>query len=78
MHRHALPALATMPVGSISKRDVNSMIDKIVDQGSPVAASRVLAFTKRFFAWCKERDILEKSPAETIKAPSKEIIRHRV
>ena len=61
-----------------NQRYVNRIIDKIVDQGSPVAASRVLAFTKRFFAWCKKLDILEKSPAETIKASSKEIIRDRV
>ena len=78
MYRHALPAFGPMPVASITKRDVNRLIDKIVDDGSPVAANRVLAFTKRFFSWCKERDILEQSPAETIKPPSREKIRDRV
>jgi integrase len=78
MYRHALPAFGPMPVSSITKRDVNRLIDKIVDDGSPVAANRVLAFTKRFFSWCKERDILEQSPAETIKPPSKETVRDRV
>ena len=78
MYRHALPAFGPMPVASITKRDVNRLIDKIVDDGSPVAANRVLAFTKRFFSWCKERDILEQSPAETIKPPSKEKVRDRV
>jgi integrase len=78
MYRHALPAFGPMPVASINKRDVNRLIDNIVEDGSPVAANRVLAFTKRFFSWCKERDILEQSPAETIKPPSKEKIRDRV
>jgi integrase len=78
MYRHALPAFGPMPVSSITKRDVNKLIDKIVEAGSPVAANRVLAFTKRFFSWCKERDILELSPAETIKSPSREKIRDRV
>ena len=78
MYRHALPAFGPMPVASITKRDVNKLIDKIVENGSPVAANRVLAFTKRFFSWCKERDILEQSPAETIKSPAKETIRDRV
>jgi len=78
MYRHALPAFGPMPVASITKRDINRLIDTIVDQGSPVAANRVLAFTKRFFSWCKERDILELSPAETIKPPSREKIRDRV
>jgi hypothetical protein len=78
MYKHALPAFGPMPVASITKRDVNRLIDKIVDAGSPVAANRVLAFTKRFFSWCKERDILELSPAEAIRPPSKEKTRDRV
>ena len=78
MYRHALPAFGPMPVASISKRDVNRLIDTIVDAGSPIAANRVLAFTKRFFSWCKERDILEQSPAEAIRPPSKEKTRDRV
>ena len=78
MYKHALPAFGPMPVASITKRDVNRLIDKIVDSGSPVAANRVLAFTKRFFSWCKERDILELSPAEAIRPPSKEKTRDSV
>ena len=78
MYKHALPAFGSMPIASITKRDVNYLIDKIVNEGSPVAANRVLAFTKRFFSWCKERDILELSPAEAIRPPSKEKIRDRV
>lgn len=78
MYRHALPAFGPMPVSSITKRDVIKLIDKIVEVGSPVAANRVLAFTKRFFSWCKERDILELSPADTIRPPSREKIRDRV
>ena len=78
MYRHALPALGNMPLGSVTKRDVNDLIDKIVQDGSPVAANRLLAFIKRFFSWCRERDILEQSPAETIKPPSSEKIRDRV
>ena len=78
MYKHALPAFGSIAVASITKRDVIRLIDKIVSAGSPVAANRVLAFTKRFFSWCKERDILELSPAEAIRPPSKEKIRDRV
>ncbi|MBC8282516.1 MAG: site-specific integrase [Nitrospinae bacterium] len=67
-----------MSVTSITKRDVNKMIDKVVDAGSPVAANRILAYMKRFFSWCKERDILDQSPVEAIKLPSKENDRDRV
>ena len=65
-------------LGSVTKRDLNDLIDKIVQDGSPVAANRVLAFIKRFFSWCRERDILEQSPAETIKPPWSEKNRDRV
>ncbi len=78
MYKHALSAFGSIPVAFITKRDVNRLIDKIVDGGSPVAANRVLSFTKRFFSWCKERDILEISPAEAIRPPSKEKTRDRV
>ena len=78
MYKHALPTFGSIPVASITKRDINRLIDKIVDAGSPIAANRVLAFTKRFFSWCKERDILELSPAEAIRPPSKEKTRDRV
>ena len=50
MYLHALPALGNMSVTSITKRDVNKMIDKVVDAGSPVAANRILAYMKRFFS----------------------------
>lgn len=66
MYRHSLPALGNMPLGSVTKRDVNNLINKIIKDVSPVAANRVLAFIKRFVSWCRERDILEQSPAETI------------
>ena len=78
MYKHALPTFGSIPVASITKRDINRLIDKIVDAGSPIAANRVLAFTKRFFSWCRERDILELSPAEAIRPPSKEKTRDRV
>ena len=78
MYRHDLPAFGPMPVASITKRDVNRLVDKIIDNGSPVAANQILAFTKRFFSWCKERDILGQSPAETIRPSVKEKIRDRI
>jgi integrase len=78
MYKHVLPTFGSIPVASITKRDINRLIDKIVDAGSPIAANRVLAFTKRFFSWCRERDILELSPAEAIRPPSKEKTRDRV
>jgi integrase len=54
------------------------LIDKIVDSGSPVQANRVLAYLRRMFNWCVERDLLVDNPAAGIKAPAKEASRERV
>ena len=66
MYRHALPAFGPMPVASISKRDVNRLIDTIVDAGSPIAANRVLAFTKRFFLGARNEIFLNSRPMKPL------------
>ena len=76
--RHVSPVFSGRKLDEIKKHDIISLIDHITDSGSPVAANRILAFLKRFFNWCVERDILEISPALSIKANSGEVSRNRV
>ena len=78
MHKHALPAFRGMNIKAIRKRDIINLIDKISDDGTPIAAKRILTFLKRFFNWAVERDILEVSPAVSIKSSIKEQSRDRV
>ena len=78
MTKHALPAFRSRPIDAIRKADVLRLIDKIVDSGSPVQANRVLAYLRRLFNWCIERDVLRDNPAAGIKAPAREISRERV
>jgi len=78
MTKHALPALRSMPINAIRKADVLRLIDKIVDSGSPVQANRVLAYLRRLFNWCVERDLIADNPATGVKAPAKEVSRERV
>lgn len=63
---------------SITKRDVVTLLDEIVDRGAPISANRVHAILRRFFNWCLERSILDKSPISNVPAPSKETSRDRV
>jgi len=74
---HALPALKDLPIDTIRKRDVLRLLDE-VGKTAPVQANRVLAYLRRLFNWCVERDILRASPAAGIKPPTKEISRDRV
>ena len=49
---------------SIAKRDVISLVDTMVDGGSPVSANRTLTVLKTLFAWLTERDVIAASPPQ--------------
>lgn len=65
-------------VKSIIRREVISLLDGIVDRGSPYTANRVHAVLRKFFNWCLERDIVDASPIANVKAPAAETSRDRV
>jgi len=77
INKYALPKFGGMRVQQVKKSDVFKIIDKIHNT-SPVSANRNLAYLKRFFNWCLERDLIEVNPAITIKSLSKEMSRDRV
>jgi integrase len=62
---------------SITKSDVVSLLDAILDRDAPVQANRTLAAVKKLLNWCVERGYLEHSAAEKIKMPSREVARDR-
>jgi integrase len=65
-------------VQDITRRDVNTLLDAIVDRGAPVMANRTLAAVRKLLNWCVSRDVIESSPATLIELPSKESSRKRV
>lgn len=58
--------------------DINRMRDDIRDRGVGIGAHRLLAHTKRFFAWYVERGLIDNSPSEGVRRPVKEINWDRV
>jgi integrase len=62
----------------ITRRDIITLLDSVVDRGSPVMANRLLAMVRRMFGFAVERDILGATPCVYIKAPTKETPRDRV
>ena len=75
---HVRPRIGNRQLTDIRRGDLLRIIDAVADRGARVQANRVLAYLKRFFNWCVERDLLAASPAAGIKAPEKEASRERV
>ncbi|GAF90458.1 unnamed protein product, partial [marine sediment metagenome] len=55
------------PVTSIKKRDVLDLMDAIDARGAKSAAALSLAYLRKFFNWCVEREIIESSPMDRIR-----------
>jgi len=65
-------------IASLTRHDVLAIIDDAVARGVTLQANRILAAMRRFFNWCVERGLVEASPAQGIKPPTKERSRERV
>jgi hypothetical protein len=59
-------------LSDISRRDINILLDDIVDRGAPVAANRVLAILRKFCRWAVSREIIPTSPCDGVLARSLE------
>jgi len=65
-------------IHDINKRDVVELVSAIDQRGAPVAANKTLKSIKTFLTWCVGRAILDKSPADGIPLPAREVARDRV
>jgi len=59
---HVLPTWGERRIQDITRRDVIGLLDRIVDQGAPIAANRTLAAVRKLFNWALDRSIIESSP----------------
>ena len=65
-------------VHDVTRRDVIELVSEIVDRGAPVAANKTLQMAKTFFTWCVGKAIIDRSPCEGVKQPTREVPRDRV
>jgi integrase len=63
---------------TITRRDVNELLEAIVDAGVPSAANATLAVVRRLFNWAVEQDVLATSPCAGVKRPAPLVERDRV
>jgi integrase len=67
------------PVGDISHRDVQQVLDRIMERGKGVTANRSATHLKAMLRWCVERSVIESAPTDRIKRPMRdEVPRDRV
>ncbi len=78
LNRELVDRWGTRSIHNISKRDIIDLVTAAVDRGAPVGANKILKVTRSFFNWCVGRAILDRSPADGVKAPTKEVSRDRV
>lgn len=65
-------------IETITRRDVVTLLDALVDRGAPVTANRVHALVRKLFNWAMERGLVHASPMTNLKAPTAEVSRDRV
>ena len=73
-----LPKFKGTYLSQVARRDVISLLDDIVDRGSPIMANRVLAVLRKFFSWAVARDLTRSNPCEGVTPPSKQTSRDRI
>jgi integrase len=72
-----LPGWGKRAIGSISKGQVQILLETIAERGAEVQANRTLARLKTFFGWCAEQGRIAASPAAGMKPLLRETARDR-
>jgi integrase len=67
-----------LPLSQIRRRDVIDLLDRVVVEGTPTKANRVLDLLRSMFNWAVVRDIIEHSPTDKVQNPAPEVERDRV
>jgi integrase len=78
LRREIRSAWGNRSIHEITKRDVIDVVSAIEQRGAPVAANKALKAIKTFFRWCAGRAVLDRSPADGVPLPAKEVARDRV
>ncbi len=77
LDREVRPRWRGKQVKELRRKDIVTLLDRIVDRGSPVTANKVLAVVRRMLNFAVERGVIELSPCFGVKAPHKETPRAR-
>lgn len=77
LRRGPIKAWEGRQIGVVRRRDVTELMDEIRKR-SPATARLTYAALRGLFGWCIEREIVEHSPCDHVKAPPRPAARDRV
>lgn len=77
LNRDVIPVWGQRKAADITKRDVITLLEGIVDRGAPAMANNCFALVRKMFNFAVERDILPASPCTRIKPPAPKVTRDR-
>lgn len=78
LEREFVGTFGQRDIREIKRFDVLEIMDAAVARGSTYQANRILSNIRKLFNWCVERGIVDISPINGLKAPTKEESRERV
>jgi integrase len=55
------------PIASVTRRDVIALLDGLEAEGKHGSAKLTLAYLRKFFGWCAERDAISEAPTHRIR-----------
>ncbi len=78
LRKDVLPAWGKRKAREITRRDVITLLDVIVERGAPIQANKTLAVVRKMYNFAISRDIVDATPVAMVKAPARENQRDRV
>ncbi|MCG5240847.1 tyrosine-type recombinase/integrase [Azospirillum doebereinerae] len=78
LDRHVIPTWGKRPIQDITRSDVRTLLNKLVDGSTPIVANRTLATVRKAFNWAMEQDYVQANPCSRMKLPAPEQDRDRV
>lgn len=64
--KNIVPHIGSIKIRDIKRRDIISLIEKIVERGSPVMANRTSSLVKQMFNFAEVRGWIEKNPCSSL------------
>lgn len=66
------PIIGNIPLKKVSKKEIISVVDKIIENNAPIMANRTYALLSKIFSFAVQRGEIEISPMIGTKKPAKE------